>query len=386
MWWSFRWQIVVFFLGKTDWKFATNNAPNVLLQYFITSKNTTTIVKIVNYYATPYLLSCGPFFKRKKCLSFTGKWCPRNARRDSKSQCASKFAMHSKFTTRSILSTARSFGAHLGAEHVKYSQGQKHVIQPKNSQELIFLNMSSQLQLENSPKMFLFQLGGVSWTIFGELPLGFLLGCPSVSVRCLAGRLSGQELLQAGCLERAGLEWIFCITKTDPQKIHKKFHRGTNFTGPKNVLCPQVRDFPRKCSTVRESHKIWYLDISVAAQYPEVGSCWVVLLLRHSDLQTNAQLECQDRLTWRIYVKGFSELRAKTIEVDTKVVRNKWTKSLSLPPTLGFLPTAVAIPFSWDSLSQAAMPLAHICARQILSLERICPSCRIRRVVQKLFK
>ena len=48
-----------------------------------------------------------------------------------------------------------------GAEHgilviLDYSQGQKHVIQLKNSQELISQNMSSQLQRGNSPELFFY--------------------------------------------------------------------------------------------------------------------------------------------------------------------------------------------------------------------------------------
>ena len=41
--------------------------------------------------------------------------------------------------------------------------------------------MSSQLQLGNSPELtFLFQLGDVNWTILGDRPLGFVVGCPSI--------------------------------------------------------------------------------------------------------------------------------------------------------------------------------------------------------------
>ena len=44
-----------------------------------------------------------------------------------------------------------------------YSQGQKHVIQLKDSQELITPNMSSQFQLGNSLELiFVFQLGDVN--------------------------------------------------------------------------------------------------------------------------------------------------------------------------------------------------------------------------------
>ena len=61
-----------------------------------------------------------------------------------------------------------------------YSKGQKHVIQQKYSRELISPNMSSQLQLGNSPDLIFFQLGDVNWTIFVDLPLGFVVGCPSI--------------------------------------------------------------------------------------------------------------------------------------------------------------------------------------------------------------
>ena len=134
------------------------------------------------------------------------------------------------------------------------------------------------------------------------------------------GRLSGNSpcvlfwgvppspaaVLQAGCLDRSscrqvvwkGQAWYgaFASHRQIPRKFQEKNTIGaTLFTGRKNAFCPQIRDFHRKCSTLRESHKIRYLYISVANQYPEAGSYWVVLLLRHSDLQTNAQLECKER-------------------------------------------------------------------------------------------
>ena len=61
-----------------------------------------------------------------------------------------------------------------------YSQGQKDVIQLKNSQELISPNMSSQFQLENSPELISYFNWEMSTTTFGELPLGFVLGCHSI--------------------------------------------------------------------------------------------------------------------------------------------------------------------------------------------------------------
>ena len=80
------------------------------------TKNTTTVVKIVNYYAVvfllrpPNLLRRGPFFEREKCLQFPGKWCPHKALRNSKSARRTKNTTCSQFTTRSIFSTAGSFG------------------------------------------------------------------------------------------------------------------------------------------------------------------------------------------------------------------------------------------------------------------------------------
>ena len=98
----------------------------------------------------------------------------------------------------------------------------------KNSQEWISPNMSSQFQLVNSLEL-IFQLGDVNWTIFGEFPLGFVLGCPSFSARCLAGRLSGQE----NCRQVV-------------------YHQGKTFYRPnKNVCVPKIRDISRKCRTLR---------------------------------------------------------------------------------------------------------------------------------------
>ena len=85
-----------------------------------------------------------------------------------------------------------------------YRQGQKHVIQQKNSQELISPNMSSQFQLENSPELIFNSIGRCQLDDFRGTALEFCFGCPSLSARC-----------------------------------------GTN------VLCPTIRDFPWKCSTLR---------------------------------------------------------------------------------------------------------------------------------------
>ena len=55
------------------------------------TKNTSTIARIVNYYAImfllcpPNLLLRGPFLEREECLEFPGKSCPHKLRRDSKS-------------------------------------------------------------------------------------------------------------------------------------------------------------------------------------------------------------------------------------------------------------------------------------------------------------
>ena len=64
-------------------------------------------------------------------------------------------------------------------EHKDYSQGQKDVIQLKNSQELISPNMSSQFQLEHSPELITYfnwemstgRLSGNSpWVLFWGVP------------------------------------------------------------------------------------------------------------------------------------------------------------------------------------------------------------------------
>ena len=58
-----------------------------------------------------------------------------------------------------------------------YSQGQKHVIQLENSQELIFPNMSSQLQLGNSPELVFISTGRCQLDDFrGDLPPKFCCG------------------------------------------------------------------------------------------------------------------------------------------------------------------------------------------------------------------
>ena len=118
------------------------------------------------------------------------------------------------------------------------SQGQKHVIQLKNSQELISPNMSSQFQLENSPELIKngrcqlddFQKKNSLWVWFGGVPPSPL------------------AVLQASCLDRADLLWSFCITQTDPQKNPKeKCHKGKNLYRPKKCFVAQNQRFPRKC-------------------------------------------------------------------------------------------------------------------------------------------
>ena len=58
------------------------------------------------------------------------------------------------------------------------------VIQLKNSQELISPNMSSQLQLENSPELIFFSTGRCQLDDFRGTPLEFCFGGPSLSARC----------------------------------------------------------------------------------------------------------------------------------------------------------------------------------------------------------
>ena len=64
-------------------------------------------------------------------------------------------------------------------------------------------------------------------------------------------------VLQAGCLDRAGLVWSFCIAQTDPQKNPRNNAIGANmFTGRKNALCPKIRDFPRKWRLLEERPRV----------------------------------------------------------------------------------------------------------------------------------
>ena len=74
------------------------------------------IAKIVNYYALvlflrpPNLLRRGPFFERKIVCNSQGKLCSHKVHRDGKSPRRTKNTTRRKFTTRSIGSTAGSFG------------------------------------------------------------------------------------------------------------------------------------------------------------------------------------------------------------------------------------------------------------------------------------
>ena len=70
------------------------------------------------------------------------------------------------------------------AIHFPYSQGQKYVIQLKNSQELISPNMSSQFQLENSSALIFISTGRCQLEDFRGTPLEFCFEGPSLSARC----------------------------------------------------------------------------------------------------------------------------------------------------------------------------------------------------------
>ena len=76
------------------------------------TKNTTTIAKIVNYYAVvfllrpPNLLRRGPFSERENVCNSQENGVRTRCGRDSKSQGDSENTTRSKFTTRSIFSTA----------------------------------------------------------------------------------------------------------------------------------------------------------------------------------------------------------------------------------------------------------------------------------------
>ena len=95
-------------------------------------------------------------------------------------------------------------------------------------------------------------------------PLGFVLGCPSLSARCPAGRLSGQG--------RLGVELLH-NTDRSPEKSQEKCHRGQTCLQAEQMSCVpkseislgmshfetsggeaqshKIRYFPRKCSTLR---------------------------------------------------------------------------------------------------------------------------------------
>ena len=83
--------------------------------------------------------------------------------------------------------TSGALGCHCVTGHVhitviiswNYSQGQKHVIQLKKSQELISPNMSSQLQLGNSPELLFFiSTGRCQLDDFRGSSPGFCCGVP----------------------------------------------------------------------------------------------------------------------------------------------------------------------------------------------------------------
>ena len=57
-----------------------------------------------------------------------------------------------------------------------YSQGQKHVIKLKNFQELFSPNMSSQVQLDNSPELIFISTGRCQLDDFREILLEFCFG------------------------------------------------------------------------------------------------------------------------------------------------------------------------------------------------------------------
>ena len=81
-----------------------------------------------------------------------------------------------------------------GACSPDYSQGQKHVIQLNNSQELISPNMSSQLQLENSLELIVTSIGRCQlddFRITPPPPPGFVWGVP---------QFSGGEISTKNCL------------------------------------------------------------------------------------------------------------------------------------------------------------------------------------------
>ena len=74
-------------------------------------------------------------------------------------------------------------GCHILTGNLRhYSEGQKHVIQLKYSQESISPNTSSQLQLGNSPDLIsLISTGRCQLDDFHGSPPGFCCGCPSIS-------------------------------------------------------------------------------------------------------------------------------------------------------------------------------------------------------------
>ena len=59
-----------------------------------------------------------------------------------------------------------------------YNEGQKHDIQLNNSQGLISPTISSHFQLGNSPELFFISTGRCQLDDFGDLPVGFVVGCP----------------------------------------------------------------------------------------------------------------------------------------------------------------------------------------------------------------
>ena len=84
-------------------------------------------------------------------------------------------------------------------------------------------------------------------------------GCPSLSARCLAGKLSGHGRLDVELLHNTH-------THRSPEKSRRKIPSGQHFYRPKKSLCSKSRDFLRKCSTLRlleERPRVTKVEISL---------------------------------------------------------------------------------------------------------------------------
>ena len=112
---------------------------------------------------------------------------------------------------------------------------------------------SYQLQLENSPALIFISIGRCQLDAFRGTPPGFCfeVSLPLPSLSCRQVVWTGALALSLSGKGRLGMEFLH---NTNPQKNPgDKCHRGQQFLqAEQSALCPQIRDFGRKCSTLSQ--------------------------------------------------------------------------------------------------------------------------------------